>query len=273
MPLSSWVAELLRLLGGLAAAYLPGSGGVDARTRERIIVSMAEVGGSPVTAWVHASWLEFLGDREPDELLLPLLDYAASCAEAGRPLDTTTLDAVYPSTLVSSVRATVARTVVVQSAEQAARDLVSVGWRSPARRLRDLAVTALAAPVVAPMLATATAMRVTSWLAPPLPRIELPADEDANLVVHLLAEASPTYLAHTLLRTGVVLSPVTLALGVRMEGATATLRAGRGRITVSEGIHPDVLLVLQGGTEPLLRLVASSIASEISRPRTLRRRS
>ena len=272
VPLRSWLAELLRLLGGLGAAYVPGSGGVDARTRERLIVTMSEVGGQPVTAWVHASWLDYLGDREPDEVLAPLFDYAEACAVAGRPLDTTTLDAVYPPTLVASVRATVARTVLAHEAESAGKRVVGLRGGGPLRRTRDLAVAALAAPVVTPVLAAASAMRVTSWLAPPLPPIELPDDDDANLVVHLLAEAIPTYLGHALVRTGIALAPATVAVGVRMEGSTATLRLGRGRVAVEEGIHPDVLLVLQGGTDSLLRVVAGSIATELSRPRTLRRR-
>ncbi len=274
VPFSSWAVELVRLLGGLVAAYTPGSGGIDARTREQMIVAMSDLSGRPVTAWVHASWLDFLGDRAADEVLAPLFDYAEACADAGRPLDTTTLDAVYPPLLVASVRATVARTVLVHEAEDAGRRLIDPRPRPGGVRrwLRDGAVMAVAAPFAVPVLATATAMRVTSLFAPALPPIELPDDEDANLVVHLLAEATPAYLAHALVRTGIVASPFTVAVGVRMEGSTATLRLGRGRVTIDEGIHPDVLVVLQGGTEPLLRLVASSIAGELGRPRGLRRR-
>ncbi|MEZ5205942.1 MAG: hypothetical protein R2690_02920 [Acidimicrobiales bacterium] len=247
VPFSSWAVELVRLLGGLAAAYTPGSGGIDARTREQMIVAMSDLSGRPMTAWVHASWLDFLGDRAADEVLAPLFDYAEACAVAGRPLDTTTLDAVYPPLLVAS-GATVARTVLVHEAEDAGRRVIDPRPRPGGvrRRLRDGAVMAVAAPFAIPVLATATAMRVASLFAPPLPPIELPEDDDANLVVHLLAEATPAYLAHALVRTGIVASPFTVAVGVRMEGSTATLRLGRGRVTIDEGIHPDVLVVLQG---------------------------
>ena len=272
-PLGAWLGELAQNLAGLVASYVPGSGGVDARTRERLVIAVSEDNDAPSTAWVHAAWLDFLGDRELGEELVPLFDYAQACARAGRPVDTTALEAVYPPQLVGSVRATVARTSVVNCVERTVRGLWQ-GAREPAsptwaRLGRAMVVAGVAAPFVGPIIGAGVAMRLVSWVAPNLPEIEVPAEEDTNLVVHLLAEATPTYLGHALVRTGVVLAPVTVAFGVRMEGATATLRIGRGRVSVSEGIHPDVVLVLQGGTEPLLRAVASSIVTELTDPRAL----
>src|SRR4051812_27272271 len=106
--LGAWTAELLSVPGGLLGAYgvAPRSG--DPRTREQLIVAVAEANGARSTAWVHGAWLEFLGARDADDVLAPLFDYAAACARAGVPLDATTLEAAFPPELVRSVRATVA---------------------------------------------------------------------------------------------------------------------------------------------------------------------
>ncbi len=276
-PLARWAAELLRVPYGLVQAYVPGSSGIDARTREQLIIAVSEVDGCRYSAWVHGSWLDFLGARDPDDALAPLLDYARSCAEAGRPLDTTTLDAVYPPSIVRSVRATVARTAIVDLVGNTFDDLVErlFGHRSfhLVPLARDIAVVAGALPFVAPVVTAAGLMRLAARLAPSLPPISLPPEEHSNLVVHMVADAVPTYLGHTLLRTSALWSPVPIAIAVRVEGSSATLRVGRGRISVSEGIGPDALVVLDGGIEPLLRVVASSIVRELSNPRPLRRRS
>src|SRR4051794_26872379 len=92
--LGAWTAELLSVPVGLIEAYVPGSAGINARTREQIILAVTEVNGCRYSAWVHGAWQDFLGPRDPDEALAPLFDYARACAEAGVPLDTTTLDAV-----------------------------------------------------------------------------------------------------------------------------------------------------------------------------------
>jgi AhpD family alkylhydroperoxidase len=275
--LSRWLAELFRVPHGLLQAYVPGSGGIDARTREQLIIAVSDVDGCRYSAWVHGSWLDFLGARDPDEVLAPLFEYARSCAEAGRPLDTTTLEAVYPPAVVSSVRATVARTALVDLVGNTFDDLIERLFGHQPFRIgavaRDAAVVATAVPFLAPVVATAGLMRLAARLAPPLPPIALPPEDQSNLVVHMVADAAPTYLGHTLLRTSVLWSPVPIAIAVRIEGSSATLRVGRGRISVSEGIEPDALVVLDGGVEPLLRVVASSIVRELSNPRPLRRRS
>src|SRR5258708_485308 len=95
--LGAWTSELLRVPGGLFDAYMPIRPGINARTREQLILAVSEVTGARASAWVHGAWLEFLGTREPDDALAPLFDYARACAEAGAPLDTTTLDASYPA--------------------------------------------------------------------------------------------------------------------------------------------------------------------------------
>src|SRR5690606_12467532 len=120
LAVGSWMVELGRVPLGLLDARLPTGRGVPARTREQLILSVTEVRGGRLSAWVHGTWLDFLGHRDPDEALEPLFAYARSCTDAGHPLDTTTLDAVYPPRVVRSVRATVAQATLGAMASSAA---------------------------------------------------------------------------------------------------------------------------------------------------------
>lgn len=266
----AWVAELVSVPVGLVEAYVPLSGGVDARTREQLIITVAEVNGAWASAWLHGSWLDFLGAREPDEVLGPLFDYARSCAESGLPLDTTTLDAVYPAAVVRSLRATVATAHLGSLAGNTLDQLVArLRGRSGAgvgSLLTQALAMGLTVPLTLPTATVAVALRVLTRLAPEPPVVELPPDDEANLVAHLLAEATPTYLGNAALRTGAVWSPVPVTLAVRIEGVAASIRLGRGRITIENGIHPESLVIVDGGSDPLLRLVAGSIVRELTAP-------
>ncbi len=266
----AWAAELACVPVGLIEAYVPGTAGINARTREQLILAVTEVNGCRYTAWVHGAWLDYLGPRDADEALLPLFDYARACAAAGVPLDTTVLDAVYPPAMVRSVRATVARAELANLVGNSFDDLRarSLGRRSwsPAVLCEDAVAVAASLPLVGPTIALAGTMKVLARLAPALPEITLPPASEANLVVHLLAEAAPTYLGHAFIRTSLVWSPVPLAIAFRMEGLSATMRVGRGRVAISNGVQADALLVVDGGVEPLLQTVASSILRDLSKP-------
>jgi hypothetical protein len=264
--LGAWMAELLSVPGGLVQAYVPGRAGVRARTREQLIVAVSKVNGARSTVWIHGAWLDFLGGRDPDDALGPLFDYARACAEAGRPLDTTTLDAAYPTALVRSLRATVAVAQLASAVGGAVDGLWDRRRISPRDAFGRAVGLGLSLPLMAPTLAVAGTMRVLTRLAPPLPTVDLPPQSEANLVVHLLAEAVPAYLGHVLVRTGVVHSPVPVAVAFRMDGTSATIRVGRGRVTIRNGIEPDALAVVDGGVEPLLELVAGSILRDLGVP-------
>ncbi|MCU0267482.1 MAG: hypothetical protein MUF83_02430 [Acidimicrobiales bacterium] len=263
-----WLGELARVPSGIVGAYLPGSAGVAGRTREQLALVVADRCGSRVTVWIHRSWLEFLGRRDLDDALAPLVDYAAACAAEGRPLDATTLRAVYPDAVVRSVRATVALVGLTVVGDEARSQLLGRLRRPlPPRPLADLgalAATAVTSPVVLAGTAAAAAMRVGLGVAPSMPEPELPEGDEANLVAHLLAEAAPALLAHALIRTAVLWSPVTLAVAARMEGASATLRLGRGRVVVRNGVQPDALLVVEGALEPLVQLVSGSVGRRLA---------
>jgi hypothetical protein len=272
--LSAWMAELLSVPLGAVEAYLPCRRAIGAGTREQLIVAVAEAHGVRSTAWVHGAWLDFIGARDPDDLLEPMFDYARSCAEAGRPLDATSLETVYPQAVVRSLRATVAVAHLTSAAGASADDVWAraLGRRrgAPARGASHLLGVGLALPLLAPTVALAGTMRVLTWLAPELPEIELPPEREANLVVHLLAEAAPAYLGHALVRTGLLLSPLPVAIAFRMDGTSATIRFGRGRVRISNGIQPDALAVVDGA-EPLAALAAGSILRDLGVP--VRRRS
>src|SRR5438874_2660064 len=101
-----WVGELGRTLPGLLRSY---RGGVDPRTRERVILAVTEVNGCRYCAWIHGSWQDFLGENSLVDADEALLAYARACAEAGRPLDPAPLADVLPADAIASVRATVAQ--------------------------------------------------------------------------------------------------------------------------------------------------------------------
>jgi hypothetical protein len=265
----AWAAELARVPFGFLGAYVPNRG-ISARTREQLILAVSEVNGVRSVAWVHGAWLELLGAADPDDALGPLFDYARACADTGAPVDATALRAVYPRPVVQSLRATVAvaqlGSTLAGSAEELWARSRSGRWGTPLDVAANVVGLSLALPWLAPSMAAAGAMRVLSRLAPSLPAVELPPATEANLVVHLLAEAAPNYLGHVLVRTGVVMSPVPVAIAFRMDGTSATIRLGRGRVAISNGIEPSAIAVVDGGVEPLVQLVAGSILKDLGVP-------
>jgi AhpD family alkylhydroperoxidase len=267
---AAWMAELMSVPAGLIDAHLPGSSGIGARTREQLILAVSEVNGCRHSAWVHGSWLDFLGRRDPDETLAPLFDYAQACARAGVPLDTTVLDAAFPAAVVRSVRATVARAELANLVGNTVDDLIDQvrgrQSRSPVAALQDLCGLAASLPALAPTALLAGAMKVVARLAPELPAVETPEPTEANLVVHLLAEAAPSYLGHALVRTGLVWSPIPVAIAFRMDGTSATVRLGRGRVIIDNGIAPDAIVVVDGGADALVQTVAGSILRDMGVP-------
>ena len=58
--------------------------------------------------------------------------------------------------------------------------------------------------------------------------------------------------------------PVPLSIGVRSGRTSATVRIGRGRIEVVNGIARDAVVVLEGEVEPLLQLATGSLLRELA---------
>ncbi len=264
--LAPWLGELARTAGGLVSSYLPG-GAIDPRTRERVILAASEVNGSRWCAWVHAPWREYLGEDglHPD-VREALVAYARARAEAGRPLHPAPLAEVLTPAAVRSVRATVAQIGVSNLVGNTADGLVARLTRArpadPLAALGEIATIAAATPIAAPMLAAAGLMRVATHLAPPTPTVEAPQGED-DLLVHLLVNAAPGPLANALVRTIVARLPVTVAVAVRAGRSAATVRFGRGRVEVVNGVKADAVIVVEGDIEPLLRAASDALAREL----------
>ena len=270
--LAPWLAELLRTAGGLVRSDLPGSP-VDARTRERVILAVTEVNGCRYGAWIHGSWADYLGDRpEGDEEGVraeeALLLYARACADAGRPLDPEPLREVLPDEAVAAVRATVAQIEVSNLVGNTVDGLLARLTRrrplDPPRAAVEAATVAAALPLALPMLAAGAAMRAVSRLAPPVPEIEQPPAGEANLLVHLLAQTVPAYLANAGVRLATLGLPVPVSVGVRAGRTAATLRIGRGRIALENGIGPEAIVVVEGDIDPLLQLATGSLVRDLS---------
>jgi AhpD family alkylhydroperoxidase len=261
------LAEMVSTLPGLVRSYGPGSA-VDPRTREQIILAVTEVNGCRYCAWIHGSWQEFLGEGTHADAEQALLAYARACAEAGRPLPADDLRAVLPPAAVRAVRATVAQIEVSNLVGNTVDGLLARLARkrplSPIAFARETATIVAALPLAVPLLATAGAMRVAARVAPPLPVVDMPPPGEANLLVHLLAAAAPTYLANAVVRLAVLGLPRPVAVGLRAGRTAATVRIGRGRITVENGISRDTIVVVEGEVEPLLQLATGSIVRELS---------
>jgi alkylhydroperoxidase family enzyme len=260
-----WIAELGRTLPGLVRSYLPGQP-LDARTRERVILAVTEVNGCRYCAWIHGSWQDFLGENSLVDADEALLAYARACAEAGRPLDPSALAAVLPADAVGAVRATVAQIEVSNLVGNTVDGLLARLTRKrpldPVNAVGEAAVLVAAVPLAIPMLVAGAALRAASRMAPPVPAAQMPSAGEANLLVHLLAQLAPTLLANALVRMAVLGSPVVVVVGLKAGRTTATIRAGRGRLALENGISPDVVMVVEGDVEPLLRLASGQVLQE-----------
>lgn len=262
-----WLLELTATFPSLARSYVPGAP-IDPRTREEIILAVAEANGSRTCAWVHGSWRGFLGEGAHDDIEHALLGYARACAEAGRPLPTDDLAALLPSAARRALRATVARSELASLADNTADGLLARlrgrRPRSPFAMAREVVTVASTLPIAVPALATAAAMRLATRVAPPLPEIQTPEPADANLLVHLLATATPAYLSHALVRLVLGGLPRPIPIGMRSGRSAATVRLGGGRIALENGISADTVLVVEGEVEALLQMATGSIVREFS---------
>jgi alkylhydroperoxidase family enzyme len=263
-----WLSEVVATLPGLVRSYGP-NGPLDPRTREQVILAVTEVNGCRYCAWIHGSWQEFLGDpAHVADAQQALMAYARSCAEAGRPLPADDLAAVLPPEAVRAVRATVAQIEVSNLVGNTVDGLLARLTRKRPLSLiafvREAATVAVALPIAVPLIATAGAMRVAARLAPPLPEIDMPPAGEANLLVHLLAAAAPAYLSNAVVRLALLGLPRPVAVGIRAGRTAATVRIGRGRLEVENGISRDAVVVVEGEVEPLLQLATGSIVRELS---------
>lgn len=263
-----WLAELGATAAGLADALLPGDRSLSPQSREQIVLAITEVNGCRYTAWIHGAWRDFLGDAALDEALPLLLDFARDSALAGAPVDTSRLEEALPPRAIRSVRATVA---AAELSSLFGNTVDGLWARLRGRRpfgafaaAGEAVVVAAGAPLLTPALVAAGMMRLATRLAPTLPPIERPPTDDANLVVHMLAEAVPQYLANAAVRAVVLRVPAPLVIGVRAEETEATVRISPHRIVIENGIGPDAFLVVDGGLELLLDVATRTLSRELA---------
>jgi alkylhydroperoxidase family enzyme len=264
--LGPWLIEMARTLPGLVSSYVP-RGGLDARTRERVIMAVTEVNGCRYCAWIHGSWQDFLGELHPIDAEDALLAYARACAEAGRPLPTDDLRTVLPARSVSSVRATVAQIELSNLIGNTVDGVLARFTRkrplAPLALAREVVTVGVALPLALPLLGAGGLMRLVGRAAPAMPPIDMPSPGEANLLVHLLASAAPTYLANAAVRAAVIGGPFSLAVALRAGRSGATVRFGRGHLAIENGISRDAVIVIEGEVEPLLQLATGSLVREL----------
>jgi alkylhydroperoxidase family enzyme len=261
-----WLVELVRTLPGLADSYAPGRG-INARTRERISVVVTEVNGCRYCAWIHGSWQDFLGEGPlpPEERVLA---YARACAEAGHPLDPSGLEDAVGRDAVAAVRATVAQVELSNLVGNTVDGLLArlTGdrpWR-PLDAALEAAAIWTALPAAAPLLATAGIMRLLGRIAPPVPRVDLQDPAEANLLALLISQAAPAFLANAALRTALLGLPATISVAIQAGRTAATVRIGRGKVGVVNGVAADAMVVIEGEVEALLKLATGAFPSDLS---------
>lgn len=252
-----WLWELATSIDGLVSSYVPGRP-LDATTRERVIMAVTEVNGCRYCAWIHGSWQDFLGDDGRADAEAALLAYARACADAGRPLDATPLHDSLPPDAVRAVRATVAQIEISNLVGNTVDGLIARVTRKrpfePVRTIEELSVVAAAAPIALPLVAMAGMLRAVGRAAPALPAAHIGDPGQANLLVHLLAEAAPSILRNAVVRAVVLGSPVIVNAGIQAGRTAATVRIGRQTLSIENGIAPDAHFVVRGDVESLLRL-------------------
>jgi hypothetical protein len=269
----NWVRELARTLPGL----LPG-GPLSAVTTHRILVAVSDEHAAGTWTYVHDTWLEFRGAGDPTDEDQPFVGYARACAREQRPLDTTVLDATLPRHAVTQLRALVAGSELANLTADAAERLLATltGRRTPiapapnrnrAHLAWDAALATIGAPLAATGVAAATAARLVQRLAPPPGNIETPDEHEANLLTHVVADTLRVWTANAGVRLVLLRLPFTVTIGLRDGLAESTVRLGRGRAQVTNGIAPDAVVLLEGELGPVLRNAATAAIEQLGHVR------
>ena len=264
-PSLPWVVELLRLTPQLVRTHLPGSP-LSPRARERLLVTVAEENGVASIAWVHGGWERYHGEVAPEEADDAVLDWARGSARAGEPLDPTPLRAVLPAAAVDAVQVTVARAELASQVGASAEALVD---RARGRRpllpglARDLVRVGVGGPLTLSVGAIGMTFGVVERLVPAVPHVDV-VDDEPNLLVHVLAASLPAWLTGVRPRLAVLGVPVDVVIAVRSGRSSATVRFGRGRISVANGVQPDAWVLLDGDGELLMRVAASALVHELT---------
>ncbi len=260
---AAWTLEAVVTVPSGVRSLVPGAP-VPASLREDVLVSVAQARGVTVMAWLHGEWRSFAGSVPDGDVHLALDRHARACARAGYPVSSAMLAEVLPSATVRGVRAAVVRGRLEAEVESRTRRVVAAFLAGEVSRatVLDVPLAAVGLAAAAPALGVGAVLGTLARLAPDTPAVEGADDPEVGLLGVLAAEAVTVLLANAGVRTLVLGLPADLAVGLRSGPRAATVRVGRGRVQVSDGIAPDALVVLQGDVEPLVRLAAGVVLRE-----------
>lgn len=266
-----WFAALVPRLGTVVRCHLPGAP-VDARRRELVAAVVAGAAGSSGLARVHADWHAVLGPAELTEVDDEILSWVVAAVTPSPGLGNRELPAEVAPEMRRAVVALVAHGVVaVATADRAGALVQRISGRlpwDPRAAVRDLAAVAVGLPVTLPPVAAGAVFGALGRLAPDAVPVEVGADP--NLLTQLLAETLPTWLGSAWGRTLVARLPVEVPVAVRSGLTGATVRIGRGRVRVANGIGEDIWAIFDGEIDALLRAASSTLSREL-RTHRLRR--
>lgn len=260
---AAWIGEAVRTAPAGVRSLVPGAP-VPAALREDVLVAVARAEGADTVAWLHGEWRSFAGSVPDGDVRLALAAHAEACARAGAPIEAAALAEILPPATMRGVRAVVARGRAEAELERRTRRVIGAvrGQRPHPGLVLDAPLAALGLVAAAPSFALGAALGALARVAPPIPVVAGADDPDVGLLGALAAEAVPVLLGNAAVRAVVLSAPVTISVGLRSGSASATVRIGRGRAEVADGIGPDAHVVLQGDIEPLVRLAAGVVLRE-----------
>lgn len=260
----TWYLALVPSVPTAVRCHLPRPP-LDARRRELVAAVAAGAAHSNALAAAHVAWHDLLGPAQLHEVDDEVLAWVADVASGAVDLDLDDLPQELDPGTRQALGAIVAREVVGALGVRSAASLVDrVVGRRP-RRLRamaaDLGAAVAGLPVAAPTMVAGAAMGVVGLIAPPAARIDM--ESDPNLMAQLLAETLPTWLGSAWGRTLVATLPVAIPVAVRSGRSGATVRVGRGRVEVANGVADDVWALLDGEIDSLLQAGSHTLTREV----------
>lgn len=260
---AAWTVEAAVTAPAGVRTMVPGAP-VPASLREDVLVSVAEARGATTMAWLHGEWRSFAGSVPDGDVHLALDAHAWACAQAGYPVSSSGLAEVLSPAAVRGVRAVVVRGRIEAEVESRTRRVAAaVAARQVTRAtMVDLPLAVAGLVATAPAMGVGAVLGTLARRAPSAPVVEGADDPDVGLLGALAGEAVTVLLANAGVRALVLGAPAEFAVGLRSGARAATVRVGRGRVRVGDGIDPDVLVVLQGDIEPLVRLAAGVVLRE-----------
>ncbi len=258
-----WTADLVPRAGTIARLYLPGAA-VDARRRELLAAAVANARGVAAVADIHLAWAEVLGPADLDDLDDEVFAWAAGASSdrgliaqgPGLPVD----DGV-ARMLAAAVVHGVVVALTVGHAQSLGKRVTGRAPRQVGGAISDLAACGLGAPATVPLLMAAGMVWSFGRLVPAPPSVVV--DPEPNLLSHLLADAVPAWLGGVGGRVLAAALPVEVPVAWRSGHSGATVRVGRGRVQVENGVAADAWALFDGDVDSLVRAGSRTLAREV----------